>query len=131
MEFTIKRKKWLRGQLDSALLHISTSKMCCLGIYAKACGYKPKEIRGVPTLADLSNVKSGVEKFTDENGANNYLASNLMSVNDHEICCDKDNSVILERKNGTPYIVTVDSEEKREALIKKLFDKAKIQVTFE
>lgn len=71
--FTIDRGKWLNGRiirvseekLDSQLLDLDTGLMCCLGIYAKACGV-PEDIlynKGEP--ADLYRWNTENDKIED------------------------------------------------------------------
>ena len=47
--FTIDVARWLRGEDTSAsyLLRPYDDKMCCLGQYAKACGFSDQEIAGL------------------------------------------------------------------------------------
>lgn len=54
IEFDVIRSKWARGGRGGLPRLLNTSnKMCCLGFYTRACGYQPKEIRGLglPTEA--------------------------------------------------------------------------------
>jgi hypothetical protein len=48
MKLIIDRSKWLRGEgpSSSCLLRPEDGKMCCLGIYALACGVPKDEIWG-------------------------------------------------------------------------------------
>jgi hypothetical protein len=45
MNLIIDRKRWLRGGDDGQLLRPMDGKMCCLGFFALACGYRPTEIQ--------------------------------------------------------------------------------------
>lgn len=49
-EFTVVRERWLRGQPGSKLLDRVTGHMCCMGFYARACGFSADEIGGLQTL---------------------------------------------------------------------------------
>jgi hypothetical protein len=44
--FVVERSKWLRGSPNGCLLN-NEGKMCCLGFYARACGFEPEDIRNV------------------------------------------------------------------------------------
>jgi len=105
-KFTIKRSKWGRGNENTAsLLNTRNGKMCCLGFYALACGFKPEDIEnltgpdslvsalrgdGVSTKygrnVDLRkrNIKWETKLVLLEygNASPSEVCSNLMSVND-------------------------------------------------
>lgn len=45
-EFTIDRRKWLRGKgKEFSKLLRSNGEMCCVGFYAKACGLSDNAIK--------------------------------------------------------------------------------------
>jgi hypothetical protein len=50
--FVVERSKWLRGSPPGVLMD-DDEKMCCLGFYAKACGFKDEDIRNVPAPYSL------------------------------------------------------------------------------
>lgn len=54
-EFVIDRTVWLRGEgaRDSRLLRPSDGKMCCLGIYLKACELKDEAISNLTVPASV------------------------------------------------------------------------------
>jgi hypothetical protein len=57
VEFNVVRSKWVNGTTDSnrggSALRNSAGFQCCLGFYARACGYKTNEILGKGFLAVL------------------------------------------------------------------------------
>ena len=54
--FTIDRKRWARGPFGSNKLFSrggftrGPGRKCCIGFYAEACGFEPKELDGYGTL---------------------------------------------------------------------------------
>jgi hypothetical protein len=147
-KFTVKRKTWLRGEgsTKSALLREKDQKMCCLGFYSLATGYKPEEIAGVADPESLFNrpeYLDGMES-PDESWDNlveaeqdgerrvqcTNVAQDLMKVNDHQILHpyeDEYNELYLVSQAEH---ITIDSEEKREEVLTALFKDADIEVSF-
>lgn len=106
MKLVIDRSKWLRGEgsSNSKLLRESDGKMCCLGFYAKQCGYTDEEIlqRAAPgDVARTKGVRQGFEPLISSGTGcqceecrntprlvNSSLCSELMNVNDDETVLD-------------------------------------------
>ena len=118
--FVIDRKIWARGRmLDesggskvNSLLRID-DKMCCLGIYLKACGVPNKDLLqvGDPENLDLPLKmlpKWLLEEVDIEGYENSKLVSDLIDANDATSC----------------------KEATREVKVAKLFAKTGIKVTF-
>lgn len=92
-KFTISRRKWWRGHgADSELLR-ADGKMCCVGIYLKACGIKPTLLKNVVDASDLAveNENALVKKIPTWllNNASGYwqnsdIAFELYAANDEE-----------------------------------------------
>lgn len=55
-EFTVDRRRWLRGEGDGKLRDEEGNR-CCIGFYAGACGYKADKLNGVCTLDELVSEK--------------------------------------------------------------------------
>jgi hypothetical protein len=53
--FVIDRNVWARGEKDNVLLDSTTGKMCCLGIYLKACGASDKRLKNVGSPSDAGD----------------------------------------------------------------------------
>ena len=94
-EFTVSRKNWLRGDEDNSMLRDRSGKMCCMGFYAKACGYTDDEIRNEGDLGALAleaddslhGIKDQLLKFhksilTGENGQGVYAINDSDNIND-------------------------------------------------
>lgn len=79
----IDRKRWLRGEQGcnaSKLFRSEDKKMCCLGFFARKCGYTIKEIRNVYAPQDCTlNKFPGWLVFK---GVNTDIGVNLMTIND-------------------------------------------------
>lgn len=106
-KLVIDRKVWLRGERASYLLRRHDRKMCCVGIYLKACGVPEEKFKG---LAGIISVPEKV-KFPEEaewlRGLDTLLYG-LYAVND-----------------------ALDlTEIQREAKIVKLFAQRDVEVTF-
>lgn len=54
--FRVKRSKWLRGDVATSTLRNNRGKMCCVGFYAKAAGFKNEHILNIGGLDDISRV---------------------------------------------------------------------------
>lgn len=52
--FTIKRNEWLRGNPDEGKLLNYEGKMCCLGIYLKACGVPAEDLEDKDMPSELA-----------------------------------------------------------------------------
>lgn len=95
-EFTVKRSNWYRGlgSENSRLLN-SEGKMCCLGFYSLACGFKKQEIDDIESpLNILENYTSKDWKTCLLNRSsiapvNTFLSMELMKINDQYFTSDK------------------------------------------
>jgi len=83
MDLVIERSGWLRGgaELISTLLSPATGRMCCLGFYALAYGYKREDIRGRTTPNSLDNPLMFPSTIITERG-DSAQCGKLMKVND-------------------------------------------------
>ena len=95
-ELTIDRSKWANNSTKEALgnseLLNEEGNMCCLGFYAKACGFTDASIQGVAVPSRLSrNTKETVpgltnSVYTDSDGFSRARATDLsdeaISIND-------------------------------------------------
>jgi hypothetical protein len=106
MKLVINRKQWLRGEgaCFSRLLRGPDGKMCCVGCYAIALGAKPADIMGLDMIDELPSICPdwGYTRYGN-NDINNLYANN--------------DSVNI-------------SEERREAVIKKIFARHDVEVEF-
>jgi len=103
MKLVIKRNKWVNGSNEddprgSAELLNSEGNMCCLGFFAKACGFKSKEIKNMCTPGSLYNdrtysdqaergflkkiEKTPFKELLTKDGRNSRLANSLIDIND-------------------------------------------------
>lgn len=112
-KLVIDRSKWQRGEGYAQLLDDETGKMCCLGIYLRACGKAPSTIanrsfpcqipnRLFPKEADWLLEGLGEDRF------DSAVANKLMYVNDSRM----------------------KTEKQRETFIKETFAKQGIKVEF-
>ena len=120
MKLTIKRDKWLRGRLNSALYDSDSKKMCCLGFFARECGLSQRAIRDIGSPSSVSfylSLKKKPKKIfyrllKDSSGyhtlVNNNLCRRLMKINDNRHT----------------------SDEEKEKQIKKNFKKIDVEVKF-
>ena len=93
LDVIVSKKRWCRGLgcVRSALLCETSGKMCCIGFMARACGLKPKNIRGMAGLEDLpadAQNKSPLIKTAVEN-KEEHLTDAYM-INDSEALTDKE-----------------------------------------
>lgn len=110
-QFTIDRKKWLRGEgsAGSALLRVSDNKMCCLGFYSLALGCTEKDILNIGEMCDVDAFRDETSYYEDRvSEAELQYEHRLMSINDDESM----------------------SEIEREALIVALFAQNNVEVNF-
>jgi hypothetical protein len=57
--FEISRATWYRGKGDAnSLLLNAEGNKCCLGFYAKACGFEDEQITHAPTPCQIKNISS-------------------------------------------------------------------------
>lgn len=91
-EFVIDRKKWYRGRgsANSALLR-SDGTMCCMGFYAKACGFEDREILDAGTHPFSATIESPY--FID----GRFGQAGLFDVNDNVTLSEEDRETILTR----------------------------------
>jgi hypothetical protein len=114
VKLTIDRKRWLRGDRDSALLR-PDGKMCCLGFLGLACGLTTADIYDIASPASVLNREKFPEFLFKPDAQseaiymfNSGIAKQLMNIND-----------LLE---------LTDSE--REAQLRDIFDLHGIEVEF-
>ena len=83
MKLTINRKRWLRGDGSSMLLRSADKKMCCLGFYCRAVGFKPREIRDLGTPRWLvKKWDARLKGLVSKRVANTAVCTELMREND-------------------------------------------------
>lgn len=113
--FTISRSKWGR----EALLN-DNGTMCCLGFWAKACGFKPDEING------CSHTPGDVDRQGDDTPDKRMKAFNKIPIHVRENLAEiNDNDVGAEDPSGKPL-----SDEEREGHIKAIFSTFGVRVNF-
>lgn len=107
-KFVISRKVWLRGEgpRKSRLLRTSDGKMCCLGIYMKACGVEDSELVDRQNLHQIDLYQS--KDLLELRRSIDFGESGIYFTND-----DKD-----------------ISEEEREGSLKQAFKLFDIKVSF-
>lgn len=109
-QFTVVRKLWARGDLQTnILLRTESGKQCCLGFFARACGYKAREITGQANLFDLVERPDRGTKIYQQFGIDEDTHEDIVFCND---------DVFIE-------------EPEREKRLKELFASQGIEVTFE
>lgn len=94
-EFTISRKKWLRGKggINSFLFNQFNGKMCCIGFYAMHCGLTVKDILNVTTPGKLRKIGKNIPlkmSWLLSNKEGNLLGNSpacidIMGANDDEV----------------------------------------------
>jgi hypothetical protein len=139
-EFTIKRSKWARGGINgkSALLN-NQGNMCCLGHYAKACGFSNNDIDSLSGPVDLYRDKScSIGKAWSAN----YIGNNLEIIAWKTKLLENDVSldgVIYKLNSGNAWDLMeindrdrceFDNESDREKELIKRFKKIGIKVKF-
>jgi len=89
-EFTVKRSFWHRGKghATSRLRNFS-NKQCCLGFYARECGFTAKEIKGCSTLGSLDIKENWNYDFDGE------ILGEIMYHNDVDFHNDKEREEVL------------------------------------
>lgn len=67
-KLVIDRTKWFRGdsRLSKLIVPEADNKMCCLGFYAKECGYTDDEILGFAEPGQLIRAKNSLENWQYE-----------------------------------------------------------------
>lgn len=81
--FTISRKKWLRGDPNTAsLLDPKTGKQCCLGIYLLACGVPKDAIYAVLMPDAVSKTYRLPKWLRTQSGTSTVLARDNDSLNE-------------------------------------------------
>ena len=145
-ELIINRAKWLlpnTSNEDSCLL-ADDGKMCCLGMFAKQSGLKPKLIAEAASLSHLADstarTAASFTRFSDKFGlflcdtsaiANNsgysdsVVGKNLMAIND----CGVGLNFNYCYKNGIKLHI-LKSQKHREELLTKEFAKVGVAVSF-
>lgn len=130
-EFTIDRRRWLRGEGDGTLRDLDNHR-CCIGFYAGACGYAASKLYHVDTIHDmlndfLRNTKKENATYVDYPKA---LRKAFESVNENI-----DNSSVSEGESIFLELYKVNDDEdisdkEREKFIIKTFKKFGIKVKF-
>jgi hypothetical protein len=98
--FNINRKVWGRGQRGGFLLNVKELadsvqiNMCCLGIYARACGVGVKRLKNLAMPSSISGkVPKSLGVFLEPNKhigiEDTNLASDLASYNDSSDLSDE------------------------------------------
>ena len=94
MKFTVNRRTWLRGELNSFLYRPTDQKSCCLGFLALKCGAVPRSIRYFKNPYQTRNVSwpKGIlpqvkqDTFQSDNNFKEYvdtdLVNQIMDIND-------------------------------------------------
>lgn len=117
-KFTIDREVWARGSKETnILLNPQTGKMCCLGIYALACGLKSKDIENAGTPEEIPVDYRAIPKnykFLIDKQRDSYYFSDSDIV-----------GKFVEINDSNKY-----HGKRREDKIKKLFLKNNIEVDF-
>lgn len=117
MKLVIERDKWIRGnEEESMLLRPSDGKMCCLGFYSLALGLDKNDIHGAfcpselgtETYPDWLVISEWAEYLEDDRAIDTSFCNEIMTTNDRKSL----------------------AEDEREALLKELFAKKGIEVTF-
>lgn len=129
-EFTIDRRRWLRGNQNGTLRDWNNNR-CCIGFYAGACGFKIDKLSYADTLhytllTFLRNTSKNDLTYVDFPKA---LRKAFESVNENVKEKHNENKSIfteLYKVNDDPNI----SDEQREKFIIKTFKKFGIKVTF-
>ncbi len=113
--FTIPRRRWLRGGRgnDSSLYDPKTRKMCCLGIYLRACGFSVADVKDRSMPGDVEATGKRVPSWMVIRRANNFIRT---SPSNMKLAVANDNEGLSERK--------------RERKIRELFANQGIKVTF-
>ena len=113
--FTILRRRWLRGGRggDSCLYSESSRRMCCLGIYLRACGFSVGGVKERSMPGDVEATGKRVPSWMVTRRANNFIRT---SPSNMKLAVMNDNSEL--------------SEKKRERKIQELFASQGIKVTF-
>ena len=118
-EFTVSRKRWIRGEdaddgmNDSCLYRASDKKMCCLGFLARSSGAKVENIFGV-----MDPAESDCDSFSWPEG-----------ILDTEYEDEYRNSLITEKLMAANDDSTLTSRE-REKMLRELFKAIGIKVKF-
>lgn len=142
-KLTIDRKVWLRGEGEGELLRASDGKMCCLGIYLKACGKAPRTLLGKAMPSELSKrvlpeealwlVKPRQPEEDSVGGddfTNSSVAGQLMGINDDKAYLkDKETGEYVLDEDWRP-VIDPKGESVRERKIKAAFKKQGIEVEF-
>ena len=130
--FTIDRKKWINGsnseyfQKGEVMLRNEKGNMCCLGFFAKSCGFHARSLTGMYEPGDLFNEESyksthsfngvsdsvsrkmkrnakkaegtPIKELLTVTGKNNTRCSSLMKVNDDTFISNKKREKIITKK---------------------------------
>ena len=115
-KFTVRREDWYRGKGDreSRLMRPEDHKMCCLGFYALANGYKPGEIENRCFPSDLTM------------GENEPLPDTMDWLLDMYPDTEQEYELLIGNINDDPD----SSEQERERDLTRMFAKHGVQVEF-
>ena len=96
MKLTIERKRWLRGddgEKSRLLTHGGT--MCCLGFFARACGYSEEEILDVSTPLGTTEARWPAWIFRAEDNGHSQDVFRLISVNDSSVTSEAERERVI------------------------------------
>lgn len=106
-EFTIDRKKWVRGRgsFDTHLRNLTDGRHCCLGFFSKACGFKNEDILELSSIEDLAaqfgsdsvRVKRVLFSAGQMNATSTFW-QDLYAINDDEIYSDAEREELITAK---------------------------------
>jgi hypothetical protein len=121
MKLTIDRATWLRGEggSNSRLLRGDDQKMCCLGFYAKSCGFSDEDLSDHLDPSELLAVR-----LTEENDANRIPQSLTPLVAAYHLPTSL--AYAMMKMNDDPNW----EEAYREARLKELFEQMDVEVEF-
>ena len=109
--FNINRKVWGRGERGGFLLAVRESpesgtpaqiNMCCLGIYARACGVGVKRLKNVAMPSQMEGrIPEALEVFVEHDFLgrdDSHVAFDLASINDQRNISDSDREAEITKK---------------------------------
>lgn len=134
-EFDLSRKVWIRNEQHSRLVRKRDGKMCCLGVYLKACGFEEDDMEEVCTPKGmaphlLDKLPPWLAKNHDAAGVATVkippLDITIMNVNDESIL-DASSYGRFKAKGWLLYYHHADENEREEKII-NLFKKNGVTV---
>jgi len=96
-KLTIHKREWLRGESghNSYLRRSSDGKMCCLGIYLRACGVEVDDLTDVRSPARVAGGLPGTTWWL-----NRLVSNELMSINDESTISETEREIELTKRFG-------------------------------